>query len=126
LQRNLQSESVIDFEDKNAGKIIGNGSFHAYGKFKVVDYGYIKYVISIQVKNDRYKYIINSIRHVVLSNGFTTPGHLTALKPGGGLFSIGQGNWDAVKSNAFTDMSNLIQSLKDYMSKPSDRSSDDW
>lgn len=123
----VSSESVIEFEDKEAGKIIGNGNIDAIGISQFVDYGIVKFRIEIQVKDNRYKYSFNNIRHKKpYTHSYYTPEVLTEMKAGGGINTMGQKSWDSIRSNAYTDLGTLIESLKAYMTRTSDRSSDDW
>lgn len=126
----VSSESVIDFEDKEAGKIIGNGILEVYRKRDMgisMDLGINRFMMEIQVKDGRYKYKIYKIKHELMPPAVnSSPGNLLVSKPGGGIFTMGQKNWDYIKSESNRMFLDLIDSLKKQMAKPSDRSSDDW
>lgn len=119
------AQNVIQFDDKESGKIIGKGLFSVRTvTLGSHDAGNIKFTIEIQVKDGKYKYIITDIWHEPGSSSIVSPGDLTLEKPGGGIMTMGMQNWKGIKSQTDNKINNLIDSLKIAMSKKDDNG--DW
>lgn len=114
----VSAQNVIQFDDKETGKIIGKGLF----KVNTItlgnhDAGNVKFTVEILVKDGRYKYIITDFWHDKGLTTIVTPGDLTLEKPGGGILSMGMENWRAIKYQTNKNTLLLINSLKKEMSK---------
>jgi hypothetical protein len=61
------ANDVIQMADKDAGIIIGNGSFsYSFGKLAYLCYdGYVKYTIKVNIKDNRYKVELTNFNHSV-------------------------------------------------------------
>jgi uncharacterized protein with TBP-like fold DUF4468 len=123
------AQDVIQMDDKENGKIIGKGNikytsriFAGSGGTK----GWIRYTISIQVKNGRYKYEISDFYHEgnplnsgdQLSFGLITNEIECPYKIGMWM-SKGWRNkvWNDIKQTIDTNIRSLIESLKLSMGK---------
>ena len=123
------SKYVIQLEDKEEGKIIGNGSFPYRSNIFIgnaASVGYINYTITIYVKDGRYKYEIANIIHEGASTSFGKISDLESFikdKPSKG--------W---RTKVFNDLKTqiddyfnvLINELKSYMLKASSINNDKW
>jgi len=139
------SKSVIEFEDKEIGKIIGKGSFAIISEESMDDNEYIKnkglvskalrerkskgevgtvsFLISIYIKNGRYKYEITNLSHKGVTT--TVAGYTVTQPDGGDLSSIepicGYSQlmpsirWKNIKANTLLTIESMIIDLKSAM-----------
>jgi hypothetical protein len=139
------SKSVIEFEDKETGKIIGRGTFSAITEESMNDNEFIKnkglvskelrerkskgevgsisFLISIYVKDGRYKYEITDLIHKGITT--TVAGYTVTQPDGGDLSNIDPTcgysqlmptiRWKNIKANSFLTIESLIKDLKSTM-----------
>lgn len=122
------AQNVIQFDDKESGKIIGKGLISVgstLGPVKSSDnLGVVDFVIEIQLKNGKYRYIFTDLWHDA-QNSIFSPGDLRLEKPGGGLGSMGQKNWNGIKIQTDDHIKAMIKSLKISM-KSTNKNTDNW
>lgn len=139
------SKAVLELEDKETGKLIGKGTFTAVTDESMNDNEFIKkkglvskelrekknkgevgsvsFLISIYIKDGRYKYEITDLTH---KGTTTTVGGYTVTQPDGGDLSNINPNcgysewmpkirWENIKVNSFTTIETLITDLKSTM-----------
>lgn len=106
----VSSINVIQYQDKDEGKIIGKGnlSIKLDGRENI-----LKFTLSIYVKEGKYKYIITD-----LSSGEL--GRIDAEKPS----LMTKNYYKNLQWNADYEMTNMVKLIKEYMSKP--KSKDEW
>jgi len=120
------AQNVIQLDDKESGKIIGKGLFRVVSSVIVKgDIGVVKFTVEIVVKDGRYKYTFTDFWHEASFSNVTTPGDLRLSKPGGGLLSMGRGNWNGIKQQTKEQVSEMIVSLKKAMAS-SQSKEDTW
>lgn len=122
------AQNVIQFDDKESGKIIGKGLISVgstLGPVKSSDnLGVVNFVVEIQLKNGKYKYTFTDLWHDA-QNSIYSPGDLRLEKPGGGLGSMGQKNWNGIKIQTGDHINAMIKSLKISM-KSTNKNTDNW
>lgn len=92
----------------------------------VPDYtGFITMHISIECKDNRYRYIISKITHVSKS-GKANGGDVSNNVPECGSMTMPDLVWKKIKGDAFKDASMVISELKDTMLKSADSGNDEW
>jgi len=113
------SKEVIQMDDKESGKIIGKGSIEVFvHSLGLKPYGYVKYVITVNVKDSRFKYeISNFIHEWAATNG--GGGTLENEKPACGTLYLTKGYWATIKEQVYADTNTIIGSLKKGMLKAS-------
>lgn len=118
-------KNVIQMQDKESGKIVGEGQWDAYEiKWNIMGMrsgvpGSIHFTISIYLKDGKYKYEITNFRH----EGFYVHGTDRLICNGGLLEAevpdnhgtISQKNWLHIKEKTHADAINFIESLKKAM-----------
>lgn len=119
------AQNVIQMQDKENGKIIGKGIFddiNSPGPLGMAGVkGYVKFTISIYLKDGKYKYEITDFVHEGIWTGapYGNPSNGGALeneKPDCGRSVISLGKWEKVKIKANECALLLIESLKKAMS----------
>lgn len=120
------AQNVIQLDDKESAKIIGKGLFSVTSSVIVkADIGVVKFTIEINAKDGRYKYTITDFWHEAYISNVTTPGDLRLPKPGGGIMTMGKGNWNGIKRQTNEKVLEMIFSLKKAMSS-SQSKDDSW
>lgn len=125
LSRAFKSaKAVIDFQDKEAGKIIAKGNIGTTIKVPLVgkqDAGNINITITILIKDGKYKYTIDNLTH---SKPFSTPGNWASIGPleqekakAGMMVRPSQGEWKDLKEDAFKSIEEIVSDLKKAMLK---------
>lgn len=118
------AQNVIQMQDKEAGKIIGKGIFddmNSPGPLGMAGVkGYMKFTISIYLKDGKYKYEITDFVHEGIWTGepYGDPSNGGALeneKPDCGRSVISLGKWEKVKIKANERALLLIESLNKAM-----------
>jgi hypothetical protein len=136
------SKAVLELEDKEAGKLIGKGTFTAITEESMNDNEFIKkkglvskkvrerknkgdvgsisFIISIYIKDGRYKYEITDLTHKGMT---TTVAGYTATQPDGGDLSnvdpicgysewMPRIRWKNIRINSLSTIENLVADLK--------------
>jgi len=112
----ISANNVIQMDNKDAGIIVGKGTFEVYTSLLMRQHaGYVHFTIKIYIKDYKYKYEITNIYHEPGASKITTHGDLRKDKPGGGLATMGQKNWDGIRNQAFEAFNNMINDLKTKM-----------
>ncbi len=132
------SQDVIQMDDKENGKIIGKGNLEFFSKIFVgssCTKGWIRYTISVQVKDGRYKYEITNFNHEgnryndcddlsfgLLTTSIDCP---DSIKKGLGK---GWSNkvWKEIKESIDNNIIVLIKSLNNSMNKPVASKENNW
>jgi hypothetical protein len=133
----VSSKSVIQLEDKEAGKIIGKGISEIFASpfsgERTYSYGYIEFTLEIQVKEGRCKYKISNISHDFGEQSNGLGGSMVSLrdllaepKPSLGLVVPNKKMWGIIRNASDKEIKGIINSFKEKITSKSDRSSDDW
>jgi len=102
------SQKVLQVQDQEAGKLIGKAL--SKSTLKGYDAGYIKYTISVFVKDGKYKYEVTDLTHEKGSSSLGSGGALENSKAG--TMSIMGKQWASIKTQADDQMRTLISSLE--------------
>ncbi len=131
------SKRVLQIDDfEQDGSLIGKGSYlHEYKSYKGLTHyctiGYVDYLISIYIKDGRFKIIITDFIHISSVNGQTGFGLLTydynwphvAKK---GYQKSRDRDWKDFKKEAEVNALQLIEDAERFISKPLESETDDW
>lgn len=120
------SMDVVQLDDKENGKIIGKGiiSFENPGlKIGKNASGYFEFMITIDIKQNKFRYTIENIRHESYKDN-NSGGLFTNEKPECGTFIMPKSNWKRIKEIGYSEIEKIIQDLKFAMNKAS--TPDDW
>ncbi len=129
------SQNVIQFEDKEEGKIIGKGSFKYNSNVFVYSNGTkgnISYTITIYVKDGRYKYEISNFIHegnLLNAGGQASFGLITTDEEcPRDISTKGWRNkvWRDLKQQIDDYVNPLILSLNNYMLKSITKKEEKW
>lgn len=127
------SKSVIEISDKEQGKIFGKGSFKISNS-----HGFVKFNITILVKDGKYKYILSDFTSVDVpyvsamghtpGNTYYDLGSLTQVLPKMNYMfsSHNKKCWKEIKTETNNDIIDLISNLKNYMSKGNIKQKETW
>ncbi len=119
------SQSVLQMDDKELGKLIGKANFSINRTAYLTD-SYVDFTISIYLKDGRYKYQITDFNHVSYKSGFSG-GAIESKKPDCGNFNMMKKGWLQVKQQTKTTVEALIIDLKETMNNKSISSdNEDW
>jgi hypothetical protein len=118
-------KAVTDLQDKEAGKIIAKGYVGTTIKVPLIgkqDAGNIRITIAIDVKDGKYRYIIDNLTHeapLATNQGkWFSVGALEQEKSKGGLgLRPSNSEWRELKENVFKSIEELTESLKTGMTK---------
>lgn len=119
------SKDVLEIDDIQSGKLIGNGNFTISTTEYLTD-SRVDFSISIYIKDGRYKFVFSNFNHVSFKSGYSG-GALEDEKPDCGNLFMMKAGWIDVKEQTKTNVSNLISDLKKSMvdlTKGEDK--DDW
>ena len=81
--------------------------------------------VKVEVKDGKYKYTINKIKHIA-DNRKNSGGDITKDIPECGSISLPEMTWRKIKGEAIHNAHMLADDLKDAMSTPYKASSDEW
>ncbi len=81
--------------------------------------------VKIELKDGRYRYTINKVRHVA-DNGKNTGGDITQEIAQCGSLFLPEMTWKKIKGEAVKDAYIVSEDIKDAMSTPVKSVSDDW
>jgi hypothetical protein len=120
------SKDVIQLDDKENGKIIGKGviiyNSPAFSPGTLFS-GYFKYVLTVEVKDNKFKYSFENIRHEA-SETSNSAGSFDNEKPDCGSFYLSKSGWIKIKEQGTDKILEISQDLKTAMSKKSIKN--DW
>jgi hypothetical protein len=117
----INSKTVIQMDDKEAGKIICTAnipvSFLNRKSEPYQDAGYVKFVLTLLIKDGKYKFIFNDFIHI-WENRTTgnlkydsSGGKLENEKPDCGTMSLGKSNWDSIKNQTHNTIQIIIKDI---------------
>ena len=119
------SQSVIQMQDKEAGKIIGKGNITAYGHYGKNESGIWNFTISFRAKEGRFQYSITDIYHdkglAVSGSG----GNIKNVKPECGKWLLTNKQWNKIKARAYVDFTNISKDFEETMTRVISED-DDW
>ncbi len=118
------SKDVIQFSEKESGKIIGKGITSVY--FKTLgmtkDVGYVSFTIDIDIKEGRFRYTIRDFwHHAGSSSNVISPGDLRIEKSG---FQLAKKAWIQIKEQTDESIKQMIKDMESSMS--SQNNNKDW
>lgn len=126
------SKSAIEIADKETGEISGKGSFEHtmvfINGFNYAD-GAVEFMVTINVKPGKYKYVINHFSHISYDRRYADFGTITkeAQSPErtwAVTKSMANKQWKILQDAVLQHGKELEQSLKDYMAKA--KPNEDW
>lgn len=91
--------------------------------------GYIKYQITLQCKDGRYKLSLTDFTHHPGESSFGTGGNLNNAKPKCGYFVMAKGVWFNIREKALgyaNHIRQLVQAAMDTTPKTNTNKTDDW
>ncbi|MEM6299445.1 MAG: DUF4468 domain-containing protein [Bacteroidota bacterium] len=121
------ANDVIQLNDKESGKIIVKGvSRYDAPAFKVGTNfsGYFSFMLTIEVKENKYRYKFQNLNHSSDKNGYSG-GSFDNEKPACGTFTLPKRNWVKIKSSGYDDIRSLSMNLENSILQESS-SDDDW
>ena len=121
------ANSVIQMQDKDAGKIIGKGNITAYGHYGSYESGIWKFTISFASKEGRFRYAITDIYHEKGGADIScnAGGDIENDKPACGIWGMTKKQWNKIKSNAFSEFDSIAKDFESSM-KVQYNDDDDW
>jgi hypothetical protein len=81
--------------------------------------------VKIEVKDGKYKYTINKVRHIA-DNGKNSGGDITKDIAECGSMFLPEMTWKKIKGEAIKDANIVAEDIKDAMSTPVKTNSEDW
>lgn len=132
------AQDVIQMDDKENGKIIGKGNIRYTSKIffgSEGTKGWIRYTISIHVKNGRYKYEVSDFYHEgnplnsggqlsfgLITNSIECPYKVGAMTGKGWRNKV----WDDIKETIEKSITSLTESIINSMGKSAKNKDADW
>jgi hypothetical protein len=132
------AQDVIQMDDKENGKIIGKGNIRYTSRIFVGSEGtkgWIRYTISIQVKDGRYRYEITDFYHEgnplnsggqfsfgLITNDTECPYKIGSMTGKGWRNKV----WNDIKETIKKNILSLTESIKIAMGKPAKNKETDW
>lgn len=116
------SKTVIQMEDKDAGRIIGKANYPtevkaAFGN--VIGSDYVSFTITIDVKDGRYRCVLSDFTHEAGTYKYAVAGgSLNGEKPECGTFMMPKRRWAGIKQEIREDAAATLSSLKKEMASP--------
>lgn len=122
------SKSVLELQDKEAGKLIGKGGLPVFIKTPLVgtvDAGTVMATITVLCKDGKYKYTIDNLRHErpygKYSDQWVDAGSLEQEKPKVGMMGRpSKKEWNDIKASVDKEIKTMIIDLKKSMAKSDD------
>ena len=118
------AKDVIQLDDKENGQIIGNGAISYSAPAGIPGYnfsGYFYFTVTVEVKDNRFKYTFENFRHEANKDGYSG-GSFEIEKPSGLFFT--KGGWRKIKDQCYEDIYAAAAKLKAAMSVKAGNS--DW
>ncbi len=125
------SQNVIQYFDKESGKIIGKGNVQIDdtglgfgGTIHPKQSGHVDFKIEFTSKDNRYRIIIEDFIHVSSEPGFSG-GDFNDPKPDCGTANMMKKTWHAIQEQCDLKINNIILSLEHYIKTVPDED-DNW
>lgn len=123
------AQNVIQLDDKENNTIVVKALFSvtaSAGLMSRQEEGLVKYTLTIQCKDGRYKYTLEDFIHEC-TVGYGSGGNLNNKKPDCGNFSLPKAGWEDIKSQAVSYANHLELSIEEGMNNsPKTSKSNDW
>jgi len=115
----ISANDVIQYRDKEEGKITAKGVFKVYldNIYGPAEAGYVQHTISLSFKDGKYKYVINQIYF----NGALGKAEINETSPPGMMM---RGQWKKIKAQSDYEIKNIILSMSLAINKA--RESKEW
>ena len=117
------ANSVIQMQDKEAGKIIGKG--YVPVKSMGYDAGGFDFTINFAAKEGRYRYVITDIKHDPKTSNMKSGGAIENEKPECGTMYMFKKQWKKLKVQAHESLTAMHKDLVQYMSETASEE-EDW
>ena len=119
------AKSVLELQDKEAGKLIGKGLIPVIIKVPIMgatDAGTVATTITVFCKDGKYKYVIDNLSHErpygANTQQWVDVGALEKEKPESGMMKRpSKKEWNDIKENVDKDLKALAADLKKAMAK---------
>jgi len=122
-----ESDKVIELDDKESGKLYGNGSFRTplKGGMGLWKESGVKFAIQLMFKDGKYRCIIKNMVHIDfnLKSYPSEGGSLEREKPSCGWMGINRKHWKIIKQMAEVEAQKVLIDLGNYML---DEQDNDW
>jgi hypothetical protein len=114
------AKDVIQLKDDAAKQIVAKGIFE--------NYGYMRFSITLQCKDGRYKYILTDFVHESdpRYKYSTSGGNIENEKPAAGTFLFSMAAWRKVKEKTKKEVDAIIARIKKDMLSATASNSDNW
>ena len=115
--------------DENSKTIIRNTVVKIYGKKflgMINELGNVHFTISIQCKDNKYRYVVNDFVHDEYGKAKNTGGALERDKPLCGFFLFPRSDWNLCKKNTDESVKKFIADFYLYMTGKTTNSTDNW
>ncbi len=124
---NYKSPNVIKSEDAMDGKINAKSMFKIMSKPGGTDKGgFVHYILNLEIKQGRYRYTINSLKHSDKTNTIGTGGKLEREEPFCGYEVMSAEMWKGIKELSVEGVKELIENLKKGMAYVESNKKSDW
>lgn len=112
------AKAVIEMEDPSSGSLFlkGNISITVTALGSGFKYGYVRFTMSLQCKDNKYRYSITDFYHDNPSDTKSIGGHLENEKPAAGTFFVSKKYWAEIKEQTDKSVKELIKNLSAIMS----------
>lgn len=121
------SKDVIQFDDKEAGKIIVKGvstydapAFNPGTNFS----GFFSFTLTIDIKDNKFRFSIENLNHESYKSGYSG-GSFDNEKPDCGNLMMPKRSWKTIREEGQSRIITLWKSFQQGM-KASNKDSDDW
>lgn len=119
------AKSVLELQDKEAGKLIGKGVLPIMIKVPIMgatDAGYVGATVTIMCKDGKYKYVIDNLSHSkpygANTQYWVDGGSLEQEKPKVGMMGRpSKKEWNDIKEATQKDILSMVADLKKGMAK---------
>ena len=127
-EENFKAANTILKDDKAAGEIAAKGLVKLYKTGGKKDIGSIHYVVSVSVKEGKYKYSITDLVHKDATSTNASGGKLENEEPRCGTKNLSMKAWEEVKMMADEEIKKIAEELKKTMAAAGvgKGGSDDW
>ena len=122
----VSANNVIQMDDKELGKIIGKGKTQNYYFGIGSDMGSILFTISIQVKDNKFKYTITDFIHTWEGTEFTKNRNRNLEDNEMRSFTLTKGAWSKLKLKLCDTITSLEKDLIKNMTIKTNKKSEDF